>query len=169
MPITLRGPHALYNAHVLLAESTFMRYDEMDRKILACLREDGRASFAEMAARLPLSAPAIKRRVDRLVESGAIRGFSARIDPQLLGWTTEAFVELHCRNHTAPAEIAQMLSKHPEVVAAYTISGDADALLHLRAADIPAMEAAIERIRTHPNAARTNSRIVLSRLLDRQD
>lgn len=146
-----------------------MRLDEMDRKILACLQEDGRASFAALATRVPLSAPALKRRVDRLVERGAIRGFTARVDPALLGWTTEAFVELHCRNHTAPAEIRQMVSAYPEVIAAYTISGDADALLHLRAADIPAMEAAIERIRTHPNAARTNSRIVLSRLLERKD
>lgn len=144
-----------------------MLYDDIDRKILAQLTEDGRATFADIAQRIPLSAPAVKRRVDRLVGTGAIRGFTALVDPEALGWATEAFVELQCSSHTAPEEIRQMVAKHAEVVAAYTVSGDADALLHLRAADIPAMEAAIERIRAHPNAMRTNSRIVLSRLIHR--
>lgn len=142
-----------------------MRIDDLDRKILAELVSDGRASFAELAGRVPLSAPAIKRRVDRLRSEGLIRGFTARLSPQVWGPSVEAFVELYCRNHTAPADIRRMLAAHPEVVAAYTISGDADALLHLRAADIAGLEACIERIRAHPNAARTNSRIVLSQLI----
>ena len=56
---------------------------------------------------------------------------------------------------------------HPEVLAAYTITGDSDALLHLRTAGIQELEAVVERIRLHPNAERTNSRIVLSRLVHR--
>ena len=48
---------------------------------------------------------AVKRRVDRLLASGAITGFSARVDAAVLGWTTEAYVELFCRGRTSPAGV----------------------------------------------------------------
>lgn len=144
-----------------------MLHDEIDRKILALLTENGRMSYAELAQHVPLSTPAVKRRVDRLVASGVIRGFTALVDPEVLGGGTEAFVELHCRSRTDPDEIRRMLGDHPEVVAAYTISGEADALLHIRTAGIRELEAVIERIRGHRNAERTSSVIVLSRLVHR--
>lgn len=141
--------------------------DDIDRKILASLAENGRATYAEIARQVPLSTPAVKRRVDRLVASGVIRGFTTLMDPEAVGWGTEAFVELYCRSHTGPEEIRAMVADLPEVAAAYTVSGEADALLHLRAPGIHEIEAVIERIRTHPNAERTNSRIVLSPLISR--
>jgi DNA-binding Lrp family transcriptional regulator len=141
--------------------------DELDRKIVAGLVENGRATYAELGQRVGLSTPAVKRRVDRLVATGVIRGFTALVDPAALGDDTEAFVELQCRTRTAPDEIRAMVAAHPEVVAAYTITGDSDALLHLRTGGIHEVEAVVERIRLHPNAERTNSRIVLSRLVDR--
>jgi DNA-binding Lrp family transcriptional regulator len=60
-----------------------------------------------------------------------------------------------------------VLAGHPEVVAAYTITGDADALLHLRVADAAHLEDALERIRAEPMVTQTRSVVVLSRLLDR--
>src|SRR5215470_8206223 len=83
-----------------------MAFDELDKRIVAALVDDGRATYAEVGARVGLSASAVKRRVDRLRASGAITGFSARVDPSALGWTTEAYVELFCRGRTSPAEIA---------------------------------------------------------------
>lgn len=142
-----------------------MLHDDIDRKILAYLTTDGRATYAEVGDQVGLSSPAVKRRVDRLVATGVIQGFAAQVDPEALGWGTEAFVELDCRGRTGPTEITAMVAEHPEVVAAYTITGESDALLHLRAASIGELEAVIERIRSHPNAVRTNSRVVLSRLI----
>lgn len=142
-----------------------MRLDDLDHKILAQLATDGRATFADIGAAIGLSAPAVKRRVDKLVADGVIQGFTVRVEPDAVGVGTEAFVELHCRSRTGPAEITAMVSGHPEVVAAYTITGESDALLHLRAGSMAEVEAVIERIRAHPNAERTNSRVVLSRLL----
>lgn len=144
-----------------------MLNDEIDRKILALLAENGRSTYAEISRQVPLSTPAVKRRVDRLVAEGVIRGFTTLMDPEAVGWGTEAFVELYCRSHTGPEEIRGMVADLPEVAAAYTVSGEADALLHLRAPGIHEIETVIERIRTHPNAERTNSRIVLSPLISR--
>ncbi len=56
---------------------------------------------------------------------------------------------------------------HPEVVAAYTITGDASALVHLRTRDIQHLEEALERLRREDNITRTRTAIVLSRLIGR--
>lgn len=138
----------------------------MDERIIASLVADARASYAEIGARVSLSAPAVKRRVDRLRAAGVIRGFTAVVDPRAIGWNTEAFVELYCTGRTTPARIAAATRRHPEVVGAYTVSGEADALVHLRAADISHLEQALERLRAEPFVTSTRSMIVLSRLVE---
>jgi DNA-binding Lrp family transcriptional regulator len=143
-----------------------LHLDDTDQRIIAALSADARASFADIGQAVSLSAPAVKRRVDRLRSSGVIRGFTALVDPAAIGWTTEAFIELFCTGRTTPAQIAAAAKRHPEVVGAYTVSGEADALVHLRAADIPHLEQALERLRSESFITSTRSMIVLSRLVD---
>lgn len=140
--------------------------DRLDRDIIGALVEDARATYAEIGQRVGLSASAVKRRVDRLRETGAITGFTARVEPAALGWTTEAYVELFCAGKTSPAEIGVAVTRHPEVVSACTITGEADALLHIRATDVRHVEQVIERIASETFVVRTKSSIVLSRLID---
>jgi DNA-binding Lrp family transcriptional regulator len=144
-------------------------FDELDQRIVAALVHDARATYAEVGAQVGLSAPAVKRRVDRLRSAGAITGFSARVDPSALGWTTEAYVELFCRGRTSPSQIAAAVGKHPEVISACTVTGEADALLHIMAADMRHFEQVVERIGAEPLVVRTRSVIVLSRLVHRPD
>jgi DNA-binding Lrp family transcriptional regulator len=144
-----------------------MALDTLDKQIVAALIEDARATYAQIGERVGLSAPAVKRRVDRLRASRAITGFSARVDPTVLGWTTEAYVELFCRGRTSPSDIRVALARYPEIVDACTVTGEADALLRIRAADVRHFEAVVERIGAEPFVVRTKSEIVLSRLIDR--
>ena len=146
-----------------------MALDDLDKRIVAALVGDARATYAEVGTQVGLSASAVKRRVDRLRASGAIRGFSARVDPAALGWTTEAYVEIFCRGRTSPADIAAAIGKFPEVTDACTVTGDADALLHIRAADVRHFEQVVERIGAEPFVVRTRSVIVLSRLVSRPE
>ncbi len=143
-----------------------LQIDAVDQQIIASLVADARASYAEIGAKVSLSAPAVKRRVDRLRARGVVRGFTATIDPAAVGWTTEAFVELYCTGRTTPAQIGAAVRRHPEVLGAYTVSGEADALIHLRAADIAHLERTLERLRAEPFITSTKSMIVLSRLTD---
>ncbi|WP_432983455.1 Lrp/AsnC family transcriptional regulator [Dactylosporangium sp. CA-233914] len=140
--------------------------DPIDQRIIALLQEDARSSYAEIGARVALSAPAVKRRVDRLRSSGVIRGYTALIDPGAVGWTTEAFVELFCTGRTSPQQLRAAAKRHPAVVGAYTISGEADALVHLRAVDMAGLEEALEKLRAEPFVTSTRSMIVLSRLAE---
>lgn len=143
-----------------------MQIDSVDQRIIAYLVADARASYAEIGSRVSLSAPAVKRRVDRLRAAGVLKGFTAVVDPAAVGWTTEAFVELFCTGRTTPVQIAVAARRHPEVVGAYTVTGEADALVHLRAADIGHLEQALERLRAEPFVTSTRSMVVLSRLAD---
>ncbi|WP_320068261.1 Lrp/AsnC family transcriptional regulator [Micromonospora sp. RTGN7] len=143
-----------------------MQIDAVDQRIIALLVADARASYADIGTRVSLSAPAVKRRVDRLRATGVIRGFTAVVDPAAVGWTTEAFVELFCAGRTTPTQLAVAVRRHPEVVGAYTVSGEADALVHLRAADIAHLENALERLRAESFVTSTRSTIVLSRLVE---
>ena len=146
-----------------------MSLDDIDARIITALIRDARASYATVGHEVGLSAPAVKRRVDRLLAAGAITGFSARVDPVAMGWTTEAYVELFCGGRTSPSEIAAAVRRYPEVVDACTVTGEADALVHIRAADIRHFEQVMERIGAEPFVVRTRSVIVLSRLIERAD
>jgi DNA-binding Lrp family transcriptional regulator len=150
----------------MLAGGESLQIDAVDQRIIAYLIADARVSYAEIGGKVSLSAPAVKRRVDRLRTSGVIKGFTTVIEPSAVGWTTEAFVELFCTGRTTPAQITMATKRHPEVVGAYTVSGQADALVHLRAADIGHLEQALERLRGEPFVTSTRSMVVLSRLVE---
>lgn len=141
--------------------------DVIDRRIVDCLLRDGRATYGEIGSQVGLSAPAAKRRVDRLRSNGSIRGFTVLLDPAALGWTTEAYVEVYCRGNVSPQQLRKGLERIPEVVSAVTVTGAADALLHMVARDIKHLEQAMERVRGEVNIDHTESVIVLSRLIDR--
>lgn len=141
-----------------------MRLDDIDRKIVAALIKDGRRTFADIGAEVRLSAPAVKRRVDRLRSAGVVRGFTAIVDTDALGWTVEAFVELFCEGKVPAAEIQAMVADVPEVIEAYTVTGDADALLRVRAEDMRHFERTLQVIRVKRGIKQTRSTIVLTRL-----
>ena len=141
--------------------------DNIDYGILDLLRQNSRAGYGDIGDRVGLSASAVKRRVDRLVADGVIRAFTIQVDPAVDGMATEAYVELFCRGTVAPDELKRILSQVPEVVDASTVTGDADAIVHIRSRDIPSLEDALERVRIAPNVDHTRSAIVLSRLVNR--
>ncbi len=143
-----------------------MAIDDLDHRIIDELRVDGRVSFADLGIRVGLSASAVKRRVDKLVESGVIRGFGVRLDPAIDGQSIESFVELFCRGTVAPHELTRILSSIPHVVEAITVTGDADAIVRIRAATMPDLEVALEKVRDAAQVDRTRSAIVLSQLID---
>src|SRR3954449_5610429 len=141
--------------------------DAIDIQIVALMRDNSRRSFQDIGARVSLSAPAVKRRVDRLESSGVINGYTAVVDPVAMGWTTHAFVALYCEGRMSAAEVRTAVEGHPEVVAAYTVAGEASAILHVRAEDTGHLEVALERIRDAPGITRSQTQVVLSTLFER--
>ena len=146
-----------------------IRLDAIDTAIVRELSRDARTSFARIGTQVNLSAPAVKRRVDRLRERGVIDGFTVRLDPSALGWATEAHVEVYCTGSTSPATMRDAFERYPEVVAASTVTGEADAVLQVRAHDVRHLDEVVERINAEPFVVRTRSSLVLTPLVRRPD
>lgn len=141
--------------------------DDIDRTIVALLRENARRSFLDIGRHVHLSAPAVKRRVDRLERAGIVLGYTAVVDPVAFGWHAEAFVDLFCRGNMAAGAIKAAVEREPGVVAAHTVAGEASALLHVMAQDTKDLELALERIRATDGVNRTVTEVVLSTLFQR--
>src|SRR5215217_7039108 len=144
-----------------------LRLDATDRRILSLLLEDGRRTYDDIGRRVKLSAPSVKRRVDRLRASGALQRFTAVVDHSALGWGTEALVELFYRPGTTLDEVARTLREHPEVVEAWSVTGEADAIARVRTADNADLERLIIDLQKNGLVVRTRSQVVLSRLVSR--
>jgi DNA-binding Lrp family transcriptional regulator len=144
------------------------RLDETDEKILTELTNDARATYAEIGERVNLSAPAVKRRVDRLLDTGVIRGFTTVVDRSALGWTTEAYVQVFRHGTITPERLRAAWIGIPEVIGAATVTGTADAILHVLARDMRHLEEALERIRSAADVERSESIVVLTNIIDRE-
>ncbi|MCS6920623.1 MAG: Lrp/AsnC family transcriptional regulator [Elioraea sp.] len=111
--------------------------DQIDRRILAELQEDGRMTNVELARRVGISAPPCLRRVRRLEEAGVIRGYHADTDPALLGWQVMFFaiVGLESQKQSVLDAFEQMVGAWPEVRECHMIRGGGDFILKLVARD----------------------------------
>jgi DNA-binding Lrp family transcriptional regulator len=141
--------------------------DDLNRHILRLLIRDGRAPYAEIGDQVGLSVSATKRRVDRLVRDGAIRGFTAIVEPQAMGWQMEAVIQLYT-NGTVPFDAMQHdLETVPEIVEAFTVAGAADAMLRVVVDGVPHLERVISRLRALAYVQQTDTTMLLSALVRR--
>ena len=141
--------------------------DDIDRLILQVLVRDGRATYGAIGATVGLSVSAAKRRVDRLVDDGTIRGFGAVIDPHALGWQLEAAVQLFTNGTVPFSTMQQDLRAVPEILEAHTVAGAADAILRIVAGDVPHLERVISDLRSLPYVQQTDTTMLLSNLVSR--
>ena len=135
--------------------------DDIDRRLLALLQADGRRTFADLAAEVALSQPAVKRRVDRLVATGVIIGFTAVVDQARLDRPLEAFCELRFQGTTSPEDMEALRRDPAEVEAVYVLAGDFDALCHLRVRDMAHLREVVARLRATPGVVGTKTLVVM--------
>jgi DNA-binding Lrp family transcriptional regulator len=140
--------------------------DAIDRRIVALLQDNAKLTFGANGSEVGLSATAVKRRVDRLERDRVIIGYGARVEHRALGDTIEALIEIYCSDRTAPADVAKSIAGLHRIVSAFTVSGEADALIRVRVDGIEDLEKLVEKLRRDPNVVRTRTLIVLSTLID---
>jgi Lrp/AsnC family leucine-responsive transcriptional regulator len=135
--------------------------DGIDTKIVDLLVKDGRRTLSDIGKVVGLSAPAVKRRLDRLEEEGVILGYTSLLDHSKLGRPIEAFTELRFAGKTKVADIAGIARDLPEVDAVYTTAGDPDALAHLRVRDVADLTRVIDLLRRSGRVTGTKTLMVL--------
>jgi Lrp/AsnC family transcriptional regulator, leucine-responsive regulatory protein len=150
-----------------MAKSTKISLDAGDRRILRALQRDGRLPVTALAEQVGLSATPCQRRVKRLEEAGVIAGYAARVSAAAVGLPLQAFVQVALESHSE--EVAERfhtaLAARPEVIAAYTMSGEMDYLLHVLAPDMEAFgDFATRGLLRMPGVKETRSSFVLATL-----
>jgi len=131
------------------------------RTILDLLAENARRTLGDIGDRVGLSAPAVKRRIDRLEAAGVILGYTTRVDHAKLGRPLEAFTELRFSGDARVDAIAGIAAGIPEVEAVFTIAGDPDALAWIRVSDVHELKRVIDRLRGSGDVIGTKTLIVL--------
>ena len=121
-----------------MRENTGNTLDRTDLRILALLQRDGRATNAQIAESVNLSASACLRRIQRLEGDGVITGYAAVVDPQAVGLGLQAFVRVQLERH-GTAEVQRFVKRvhsWSEVVACHALTGEMDYLLHVVVSDL---------------------------------
>jgi Lrp/AsnC family leucine-responsive transcriptional regulator len=112
--------------------------DQIDKRILQCLVEDGRASVETVAARIGLSPTPVRRRIRNLEETGVIKGYRAEVDLAACGLplTLIVFIKLQSRDRTTIGQFESRVRSLKEVMTCRLITGSADYMLTLQVADM---------------------------------
>lgn len=118
------------------------RVDDRDRQILTILQQEGRLTWAELARRLDMSAPAVLARVRRLEEAEYIRGYVALLDRDKVGngVTCYTMVELRQQGRESIDRFEEAVTTMPEVLECSHVTGDFDYLLKVIVSDREALE-----------------------------
>ncbi|NJP99283.1 Lrp/AsnC family transcriptional regulator [Streptomyces zingiberis] len=134
--------------------------DGIDRDILRILRADGRASIRSVAERAHVSRANAYARINRLVEDGVIRGFSARIDQERAGQGTSAYITLKIVQNSWRS-VREQLQELPGAAHLALVSGDFDVLLLVHTDDNRALrELVLTRIQAMPEVLSTRTLLV---------
>lgn len=136
--------------------------DSVDRKLLDALRANARATYAELARLVGLSAPAVHERVSKLEAAGVITGYHAAVAPESLGYSMSALIGLFLTDQSNPGALAKRLAEVPEIEDCWFVAGEESYVVKVRVADVAALEQMIGTLNGIPGVSRTRTTVVLS-------
>ena len=140
--------------------------DEADTLLLRELLDDGRASHRDLAERTGLSLGTVNRHVRRLEDDGTIKGYSAIVDQEAVGWTLTAVIGLRIDKGHVRA-VHEKISGDPRIFGVYDITGEWDGLVLVRLRDRQDLDDLVKSTLSLPHIQRTNTMVVLKTVLER--
>ena len=136
--------------------------DDVDRRLIAELRLNARATYAELARLVGLSAPSVHDRVGKLEAAGVITGYHAAVEPSSLGLGVSAIVGIYQSDGVEQEDIAERLRQVPEIEDCWFVAGEESFLVKVRVTDVDALEHTLAVLRRIRGVARTRTTVVLS-------
>ncbi len=138
-----------------------MTYENLDRKLVNQLLEDGRASLRSLAEELDVSVTTVSNHISELETEGIIDGYSPTIDYGALGYDVTAILQLKVEGH-ALVEVTEQLTEKRQVMSVYETTGDYDVIAIGRFRDTDDMNASIKDLLTDPAIKESNTSVVLN-------
>ena len=132
--------------------------DDVDRKIIKILKNNGRATYSEIGKEVSLSEGAIRKRINGLMDSGVIRRFTVKVG---LTQGAEAIMLISINPAFPTSEISHVLMKIPYVETVYEITGPHDIAVIISAMNIAEVNECIVKIRRVNGVTNTNTMIIL--------
>lgn len=138
------------------------RLDEIDTRLLEMLQEHGRTSQHDLAVAVGLSSPAVGERLRKLEERGIIRGFTAVLDPKLLGRDVSAIIFTGIAGSQYYPGFRRRVAEHPEILECHSITGQGSHVLKIRTDSTSTLEELLAEIQSWEGVQWTTTSIVLS-------
>ena len=136
--------------------------DAVDRKLLDALRANARATYAELARVVGLSAPAAHERVAKLEAAGVITGYHAAVAPEAVGYGTTALIGIFITDSADIDVLTASLTALSDVEDCWFVAGEETFVVKVRVGDVAALEATIRDLNSISGVARTRTTVVLS-------
>lgn len=141
--------------------------DETDRTILRELSANARASLEAVGRAVHLAPSSVKRRIERLEAGGVIRGYTVVVNRRALEAGLDVLMEVYVDTGVRRPALVKTLAAQPEIVRAWSVAGEADAMALVRVRDTDDLERVVLRLQETGTIARTRSQVLFSDLVSR--
>nr|WP_316650447.1 Lrp/AsnC family transcriptional regulator [uncultured Gellertiella sp.] len=135
--------------------------DDLDRRIIAHLRVDGRASLSKMSAVLGVARGTVQNRLDRLIDSGTLLGFTVRVREDYEEQTIHAVMMIEVVGKSTP-QVIRRLRGLPEISSLHTTNGNWDLIASIRAASLADFDRVLREVRMIDGIANSETSLLLS-------
>ncbi|BDV36007.1 MULTISPECIES: Lrp/AsnC family transcriptional regulator [Methylocystis] len=135
--------------------------DDLDRRLIAELRADGRASLSELAKRLGVSRGTVQNRLDRLIESEVILGFTVRLKSVADDDRIRAIMMIEVAGKST-RRVVQALRGLPEIHALYSTNGAYDLIAEIEVANLGEFDRVLSTVRSIEGVARSETSLLLA-------
>lgn len=140
--------------------------DDIDKNILKRLQTNSRITISDLSAEISLSVPAIRERLKKLETSGAIKQYTAILDPAIFNKHLMALIFLRFNSPKLGDKFTSFAHTEKEIKECYYITGDFDYCLKIVTKDTSTLESLLARIKNMPGITKTQTIVMLSTIID---
>ncbi|CCQ33634.1 Transcription regulator protein [Halorhabdus tiamatea SARL4B] len=144
-----------------------MTYENLDRKLINALLDDGRASLRSLADDLDVSVTTVSNHLSTLEEEGIIEGYTPKVDYDKIGYDVTAILQLKVEGSALP-DVTDSLREHEQMISVYEVTGDYDIIAIGKFADTDDMNAEIKSLLTDPEILESNTSVVLNAAVEHE-
>jgi len=144
-----------------------MTYENLDRKLVNALLDDGRASLRSLGEDLDVSVTTVSNHISNLEDQGIIKGYAPIVDYGKLGYDVTAVIQLKVEGSALP-DITDRLQEHKHMVSVYEVTGDHDIFAIGKFTDTDHMNEQIKELLIDPDIKQSNTSVVLNTVTENE-